>query len=349
MRYGILLVALFLAAMPAQAEFSDSDAAAMAVASPAVTKSAAAIDAAINSLPADLRDKTRDALLTDGCIAYRTGETPETQKAVVAELIRQGFASDAAALTRSLYGYAAHTDATCVHITAPFLATPGSNGSHHGWPGGLADHIAFNLHVADDLVVRYRQAMDDPTAFDSGTLRAAVLWHDWAKRLVLHWSEEGIVSSESQIAGTLAHHVIGLAEAMARHLPAKMILVQACAHDAPSGDSDPKVIGWLRAAAIIAHVDPVKAGYLKGGASGYAADFAPECRLHTMSDANWVFAVPAMKHAQAVLTKLAPQLGYKDDEARRFILRALSTYGAERFGVIDEGEALKLLKQLQAR
>jgi hypothetical protein len=337
---GLLLIA------PASAEFSDSDAAAIAAASPAVTQSLKTIETTIAALPDTMRAPTQDGLLvTDTCIAYRRNESAESRRAVVDELVRQGLVSDAAATTRSLYGYPVKTDGTCVHTAAPFLATPGSEeDSHHSWPGGLADHIAFNLHAAHDMVARWRAVTGNPNAFDNGTLDAAVLWHDWAKRLVLHWSDKGVVSYESTIGGTSSHHVIGLAEAMARGLPADEVLVQVCAHQAPSNDHDAKVTGWIRAAAIIARVDPVARGYLKSVDGGYALTIRPECRIHNLSDGSWVYAVPAAQHAKAIITRLAPQLGHKDD--RRFLEHALSYYGAERFDLLSDAEALKLLQDL---
>jgi hypothetical protein len=335
---GLLMIA------PAQAEFSGSDAAAIAAASPAVAQSVKTIETTIAALPQDLRAPTEDGLLaSDTCIAYRRGETAESRRAVVDELMRQGLATDAAATARTLYEYPVKTDATCVHTALPFLATPGSEeDSHHSWPGGLADHIAFNLHAAHDMVTRYSTLTDH--TYDRGTLDAAVLWHDWAKRLEFAWSDKGVVSYETTIGGTSSHHVIGLAEAMARGLPVQEILVQVCAHQAPSNDHDAKVIGWVRAAAIIARVDPVARGYLKSSADGYALTIRPECRIHNLSDGNWVYAVPAAQHAKAIIARLAPQAGHKDD--RRFLEQALSYYGAERFDLLTDAEALKLLQDL---
>lgn len=351
MRRCFIVFVAMLAVGPASADFTDSDAASMAASSPAVTRSLGTLATAVEYLPADVRDATRDALLSDSpCIAYRRGETAASRQAVIDTLLREKLISDAAAAARSLYGYPVRADKTCLHVVAPLRATPGSEeSSHHAWPGGLADHIAFNLHAAEDMVIRYRQLTDEPKAIDTAALTAAVLWHDWAKRLVLHWSEQGIVSYESPIGETSSHHVIGLAEAMARGLPAKEIAIQACAHQAPENDRDAKVVGWLRAAAIIAHIDPVALGVLKpaeGG--GFTMAVTLECRIHNMSDGNWVVGVPAMKHAQLVLDRLVPQLGYEAGapRTRRFMLRALSVYGAERFDMVDDTEALKLLQAL---
>jgi hypothetical protein len=338
-----IVAALLLTTAPAFAGFTANDAAAIAAASPAVKASLATLDAAITRLPVDLSAATRDGLLGAAtCIAYRRGETAERRSAVVEALKQQGYISDAAAAARSLYGYPVVADRACLHTAAPFLATPGSDeDSHHSWPGGLADHTAFNLHVADDLVARYR-ALTSAT-YDTGALDAGVLWHDWAKRLVLVWGDGGVVSYESPIAGTASHHIIGLAEAMARNLPPREILVQVCAHQAPATETDAKVIGWIKAAAIIAQVDPVARGYLKAG--GTALEVRPECRINNLSDGNWVYAVPATQHAKRMIARLAPQTGHSSDD-RRFIETALSFYGAERFDAITEAEALRLLKEL---
>jgi hypothetical protein len=341
-----IVAALLLSAAPAFAGFTDSDAAAIAARSPAVKKSLATITTTIDRLPQDMASPTRDGLLTDAtCIAYRKGETPESQRAVVDALQRAGYITDPAAATRSLYGYPVKADAACPKTAAPFLATPGSEEhSHHSWPGGLADHTAFNLEVGEDLVARYGALTG--AAFDTAALNAGVLWHDWAKRLVLGWGDAGVVSYESPIAGTSSHHVIGLAEAMARNLPAREILVQACAHQAPSSESDAKVIGWIKAAATIAHADPVAKGYLKAG--GTTLEIRPECRINNMADGNWVYGVPAAEHAKQIIARLAPQLGRKAAD-RAFLEYALSYYGAERFDAVSEAEALKLLKDLPPR
>jgi hypothetical protein len=340
MRWIAGFAAAVVAAVPAAAGFSDREAAGLAAQSPAVQQSLKTIATAIDRLPATLQPQTRDGLLADAtCIAYRKGETVETQRAVIADLVRAGYVSDAAAATRSLYGYPVKADATCIHTAVAFVATPGSEeDSHHSWPGGLADHTAFNLNVADDLVTRY-SALAGPQ-FDTASLEAGVLWHDWAKRLVLHWGDDGVVSYESRIAGTASHHVIGLAEAMARALPPREVLIQVCAHQAPESDRDAKVIGWIKAAAIIARIDPVAHGYLKPDAT---LDVRPECRLNNLSDGNWVYGVPAAEHAKAVITRLAPQLGRND---RRFLEQALSFYGAERFDLASDSEALALLRAL---
>lgn len=348
MRYAVLC--LLLAATPAAAGITDSDAAAMAALSPLAARSQQILATATDALPPDLQAQTREGLLVaDSCIIYRANENDRLRHEVVADLIRQGFVADEAVAFRSLYGYPVRDDGTCKHKPAPLLATTGGvETDHHSWPGGLAGHIAFNLEIARDLMARYRAESGEARAFDETALVAAVLWHDWAKQVLYRWSNDGIVSYESKIAGTGAHHIIGLAEAMARRLPTRMIVIQACAHDA----DERAVISYLRAAAIIARVDPVARGYVMAAAGGgFATDIGPECRISFLSDQNWAYAEPALLHARTVLARLIPKLGYRSDPAaaERFTWWALSYYGADRFDLADEVSALGLLQDLQRR
>lgn len=350
MRCAVVILGLVLTSASAWAGFSDRDAAAMASSSPAAGQAMQILETALRGLPEAQQAQTRDGLLVaDSCVVYRTGEDEAVRRQVVSALMREGFATDEAAAARSLYGYPVRSDADCLHKSMPFLAaTGGGETDHHAWPGGLAYHTAFNLLVAQDLLRRYRQFADTPQALDETDLTAAVLWHDWAKQLLYHWSDTGIVSYESSIAGTGAHHIIGLAEAMARNLPASQIAFQACAHHAPDGADDQAVVGYLRAAAIIARVDPVARGYLRRVGDGFAADNGPECRIDYLSDQNWVSAEPALRHARAVLIKLAVSLGYTSQaRQKRFVWQALSYYGADRFDMIDERTAFDLLLQMQ--
>ncbi|MGB8601693.1 MAG: hypothetical protein WCD42_05795, partial [Rhizomicrobium sp.] len=223
---------------------------AMVQSSPTVRAAQQALAAAVADLPADLRDKTQAAMLTaGGCIAYRAGADATVRQQVVSDLIRQGFARDEKALYRSLYGYPVTVGTDCTRRTAAALAAPGGDDTgHHVWPGGLMVHTAFNLAVARDLVRRYREASGEPAALDAPALTAAVLWHDWAKQLEYVWADGHVQSYETALAGTGAHHIIALAEAMASGLPARVIAAQACAHGVPETVGPQGVADWLRAA-----------------------------------------------------------------------------------------------------
>jgi hypothetical protein len=103
------------------------------------------------------------------------------------------------------------------------------------------------------------------------------MWHDWAKTIVFQWNVDGTEFQELAFGGngktddygavgnskTGAHHILGLAEAMARAMPPRFVIAEACAHSAPVLGAEYKAVNWIRAAAIIARVDPVDRGYLR--------------------------------------------------------------------------------------
>lgn len=110
----------------------------------------------------------------------------------------------------------------------------------------------------------------------------APLWHDWAKPMVFQWNANGTEFVELNFGGngvtdnfgaagdsrTGGHHIITIAEEMARGLNLEFVITQASAHSAPASGNEYKVVNWLRAGAILAQIDPVAAGYLYVDAAG---------------------------------------------------------------------------------
>jgi len=132
--------------------------------------------------------------------------------------------------------------------TGDFLAAPGGNceDGHHGYPGGLAVDTLATLKAARGLEADYREVYDVDLHPDQ--LTVAVLWHDSLKAATLPWRSNGSCGPEARIAGAPAHHVLGLAAGILRHLPADLLYVIAAAQS-----PDPKLIcGWLDAASVIA-------------------------------------------------------------------------------------------------
>lgn len=88
-------------------------------------------------------------------------------------------------------------------------------------------------------------------------------------------------------------------------------------------------MNWIRAAAIIAGIDPVTAGYLNADKGGrlwlpafrgnrsleLSADnrprayFLAEDIVDNLSDANFTYSMPSVRRAELVLRKLAPDFG----------------------------------------
>ena len=263
-------------------------------------------------------------------------------------------------------------EGACAQLPQPFYTAPGSSfGGHHSYPGGLAIHAGFNVANALSLADNYRLAygssgpdglprMAPLSPFGNGLsdleisqdeVIAAPLWHDWAKTLVFQWNADGSEFLEFNFGGngltdnngsagdsrTGGHHIISLAETIVRGLAPGFIVAQASAHSAPTLGNEYKVVNWLRAAAIIAQVDPVARGLLKRDSAGNLrlppkpnapgqidlnaagqVNLSVEDTIHNLSDADFVFSIPAVTEAQVVLQTLASRYGYDPADAARY-------------------------------
>jgi hypothetical protein len=291
----------------------------------------------------------------------------------------------------------------CPRAPQNYWSAPGSVfEGHHSHPGGLAIHVAFNLSSFLSFADNYRRvygssagatglptivqpgapspaptASDAPISQDLAIL--APLWHDWGKVIVFQWNGDGSEFAERGFGGngktdkygapgdskTGAHHIIGLAETMKRGLPPELVVTQASAHSVPSGGNEYKVVNWLRAAAILAEVDPVAKGYLKRDQSGQLR-LAPmrqmtsvamqsllpdepsllvEYVLHNLSDADFTFTGPAATEAGVLLKSLAPRFGYDPNDGTAFNTKfrnpVLAHLSAERLQIIYASKGLE--------
>ncbi len=201
---------------------------------------------------------------------------------------------------------------------------------------------------------------------------AAPVWHDWSKSIVFQWNAHGTEFSELNFGGngttdsygqagnskTGGHHLLSLAETMARGLPPDFIIAQACAHSNPTLGNEYKVVNWLRTAAILVGQDPVARGYLTPDARGQLrlpplhrlgdgvdlnaegqTNLLVEYTLNNLSDADFTFTIPATAVAQTLLRRLAPTYGYDPvaDPAAyntRYRNPALSYLSAERLTIV---------------
>lgn len=292
----------------------------------------------------------------------------------------------------------------CPQIPLAFYAAPGgATDGHHSEPGGLPVHEAFNSYSAMSLALNYRlvygtvgkdglprvvakaaKAGKAPDAFviDNDTVVGAPMWHDWAKTMVFQWNADGTEFVELNFGGngktdnngnagnskTGAHHILGVAEAMKRGLPADFIIAVASAHSYPTYGNEYKVVNWLRAAAILAQVDPYAIGVLRHDAQGNPrlaavrklgeidlnAGAEPqentlmEYVLHNLSDADYVFTGPAAGTVKLVLEALAPEYGYdiKDaDYLFHFRHTALTYLSAERLHIVYSNGGLSAVRK----
>lgn len=282
-------------------------------------------------------------------------------------------------------------------FSAPGGATAGHHSEPGGLPVheafndtsalGLAEnyHMVYGTTGPNGLPVVAKQARDTDNAkarragnktrsafqIDNDVVLAAPMWHDWGKTIVFQWNADGSEFTEMNFGGngktdnngkpgdsrTGAHHILGLAEGMKRGLAPDFMVTVASAHSVPTLSNEYKVVNWLRAAAVIARIDPVAKGYLQLDAKGQlrlpavrhlgeidltaAPSTQPnmlvEYVLHNLSDADYAFTGAAASDVEMVLAKLAPEFGYATDAPDyRFKFRhpVLTYLSAERLFVI---------------
>jgi len=294
----------------------------------------------------------------------------------------------------------------CPQLPQPFQAAPGSgNGGHHSYPGGLAVHTSNNDTSDVNLEGQYEAVYGRPDAsglprvgeehphhvpggdlgIDHDVILAAPIWHDWAKSIVFQWNADGSEFAEFNFGGngttdawgaagdsrTGGHHILSIAEAMARGLSPLMVITQASAHAAPTLGNEYKVVNWLRAAAIIARVDPVKAGYLAPDATGRLrlpalgrlgdtdlnaagqTNLRIEYTMHNLSDADFTYSIPSVATAGTLLAQLAPEFGYDPASGATYVTKyrnpALSYLSGERLLAIYGARGLDAVRaELQA-
>jgi hypothetical protein len=383
-RLSVLAVPLALAvATPARAAdqthpgAGNARAVALAAASPLISSGRRALERHIERIsdPA-LRHVTREALFDPNvCVLHRADMTEADKDAIVQALLDAGLvkAGEAAnfpgGAKAGVFPPVLDDGSRCPRLPQRFFSAPGSGtGGHHTYPGGLVVHESFNSLSNLSFATNYRRVfghsgadglaeIDGPVprhdvAIVEDVMIAAPLWHDWAKAIVFQWNADGSEFAELHIGGTGGHHIIGVAETMKRGLPADFVVTQVSAHAGPTEGNEPEVVGWLRAAAIIARIDPVAHGYLRvdgngqlrlpivrqlgGGIDLNAAgrtNLLVEYVLHNLSDADWILAEPAVDMAELLLQTLAPELGVDPngaDYTNRFRNPALSYLSAER-------------------
>ncbi len=200
-----------------------------------------------------------------------------------------------------------------------FLAAPGGTPDlHHAYPGGLPVHTAFNLRAALALEENYRHSYK--IALRRDFVLAAPILHDAFKAWVLQWKADGSLTHQAKVAGTASHHPMIAAEALHRGLPPEFVIALASAHDPPGGASEPIVVGYLRAAAIVAKVDPVEIGLLVRKGNGFALPSMPgfEATINHLSDHDYVLTDPASRLVADALVRIgrATPGGESFDDAR---------------------------------
>lgn len=322
-----------------------------------------------------IRQATLDSFLNPHtCIRHRANVTDAVKNQIIAALTAQNLVNpaDAASITGGLkagiFPPVINDGSACPLLPLSFKASPGSNfGGHHSYPGGLAVHESLNdqssINFADTFRGEYGQLGKDRLPVARGLRRrgdvdinqdvvlAAPIWHDWAKMMVFQWNADGTEFTELNFGGagtndnfgapgdsrTGGHHVMSIAETMARGLPPALVITQASAHSAPTLGNEFKVVNWLRAAAIMAQIDPVANGYLVLDGSGHLrlpplfdlgagvnlpatgqTNLLVEYQIHNLSDADFVNSIPAVTETQVLLQAIAPKFGFNPADVANY-------------------------------
>jgi len=342
-----------------------------------------------------LREQTQDAVFNpDTCVKFRAGLTAEKKQRIVDTLTTQGLLDPAEAgripggLLAGIFPGLRDDTTDCPKLPQPYVAAPGSVfGGHHSEPGGLPIHVAVNLTSSLNLAETYRHiygALDakglpeiggnaDPALMiDQDIAIAAPIWHDWAKTMVFQWNADGSEYNEMNFGGngktdawgtpgttkTGGHHLMGIAESIARGLPPAFIIAQASAHGAPNAGHEFSVVNWLRTAAIMANTDPIDRGLLikdttnrlrlapvrKLASINILASLPNQSNLlyeyvaHNLSDADYTFTGPAIVQSELFLRTLAPKFGYDPANTTQYNTEyrnpALSHLAAERLQIL---------------
>jgi len=369
-----LLCASVLLVVPTEAQTGAGNAAAAAIAlnSAMVQSSYTFLQRQVNLIQDNyVRFMTADALENPAtCVFSRAHLTAEREAAIVQTLASQGLidpreGDDMAGVFPPLV----NDGDACPQLPMPIYAAPGSAfGGHHSFPGGLMVHETFNSVSAMNFADAYRRVYGD-VFIDQDLIVAAPLWHDWAKPIVFQWNADGTEFTEFNFGGngttdaygkagdsrTGAHHIIAIAEMMARGMPAELIVTTACAHSTPTGGAEYKVVNWIRAGAILAQVDPVARGYLLRDTAGQLrlppfralgsmdmlqgsslshTNTLAEYAIHNLSDSDFTFTGEAIVEAQSVLAAVAPRFGFSSTDTanynNKFRNPVLSNIPAER-------------------
>jgi hypothetical protein len=167
-----------------------------------------------------------------------------------------------------------------------YLTAPSShNDFYNAHPGGLAVTVAYNIRMAEAYTNNYRQMFGVPINRDLPS--AALCVHEYPKVWLYQWKQDGSWLEEPRTVYDdtwHAHCIYVTAELMHRRHDARIVMAMAAAHQLSaleaSMDGHRVVCKWhgldrvahfIKAAAVMAQVDPVDYGLLERTRAGRAA------------------------------------------------------------------------------
>ena len=190
-----------------------------------------------------------------------------------------------------------------------YLTAPSShNDFYNAHPGGLAVTVACNVRMADAYTVNYRQIYGLPINRDLPA--ASLCIHEYPKVWLYQWQADGSWLEEPRTVYDdtwHAHCIYVTAELMHRRYDARIVMAMAAAHqlsflDAAMKDRDvvcnwlglQRVAHFIKAAAVLAQVDPVDYGLLERKGKDLVLQPQPAEQWVThLADMNWPYTMGA--------------------------------------------------------
>ncbi len=210
-----------------------------------------------------------------------------------------------------------------------YLTAPSShNDFYNAHPGGLAVTVAYNIRMAEAYTANYRQMFGVPVNRDVSV--AGLLVHEYPKVWLYQWKDDGSWLEEPRTVYDdtwHAHCIYVTAELMYRRFDSRIVMAMAAAHQLSALDASmdgrdvvtnwvgmERVAHFIKAAAVLAQVDPVAYGLLehKDGDMVLAPQPAEQWVTH-LSDMNWPYTMGAAHlYTQPALRQVAEDdLGIK--------------------------------------
>jgi hypothetical protein len=239
-----------------------------------------------------------------------------------------------------------------------YLTAPSShNAFYNAHPGGLAVTVAFNIRMADAYTQNYRQVYGVPANRDLPV--ASLLVHEYPKVWLYQWQDDGTWREEPRTVYDdtwHAHCIYVTAELMYRRYDSRIVMAMAAAHQLSyleaSMDGRDVVCNWrglervahfIKAAAVMAQVDPVDYGLLeRQGDQMVLAPVPAEQWVTHLADMNWPYAMGAAHlHTWPMLQQIAGSdlgLSRKDLQGKPF--NQLKNYVWSQLGQIGLYEIL---------
>ncbi|HXM04749.1 MAG TPA: hypothetical protein VN939_19200 [Chthoniobacterales bacterium] len=239
-----------------------------------------------------------------------------------------------------------------------YLTAPSShNGFYNAHPGGLAVTVAYNVRMAEAYTANYRQMYGIPINRD--TASAALCIHEYPKVWLYQWLEDGSWLEEPRTVYDdtwHAHCIYVTAELMHRRFDARLVMAMAAAHQLSAFNAGMNgkdvVCDWvgldrvghfIKAAAVLAQVDPVDYGLLekRGGKIVLAPQPAEQWVTH-LADMNWPYTMGAAHlYTYPLLQQIANEnLGLSASDLGKRPFNQLKNYVWSQLGQISLYEIL---------